>query len=112
MDLTDEQWAVLEPLIGELPRRADGRGRPWRGRRTGMRPHNRGVNHPMLGVRVAGQRRQQPLPDTAPHQRTNRLYTLFQAPYSAGSKRHCAPLRLIHFTASTKRRQECSSRPT
>src|SRR5689334_9948515 len=30
MDLTDEQWTVLEPLIGELPRRADGRGRPWR----------------------------------------------------------------------------------
>ncbi len=24
MDLTDEQWKVLEPLIGELPRRADG----------------------------------------------------------------------------------------
>jgi transposase len=33
MDLTDEQWKVLEPLIGELPRRADGRGRPWRGSR-------------------------------------------------------------------------------
>jgi hypothetical protein len=30
MDLTDEQWKVLEPLTGELPRRADGRGRPWR----------------------------------------------------------------------------------
>ena len=48
----------------------------------------------------------------ASHQRTNRLYTLFQSPYSAGSKRHCAPLRLIHFTASMKRRQECSSRPS
>src|SRR5215467_5341534 len=33
MDLTDEQWQVLEPLIGELPRRADGRGRPWRSSR-------------------------------------------------------------------------------
>lgn len=30
MDLTDEQWAVLEPLIPEPPRRADGRGRPWK----------------------------------------------------------------------------------
>jgi transposase len=30
MDLTDEQWAVLEPLIGAMPRRADGRSRPWR----------------------------------------------------------------------------------
>ena len=30
MDLTDEQWEVLEPLIPDPPRRADGRGRPWR----------------------------------------------------------------------------------
>lgn len=29
-ELTDEQWAVLAPLIPEPPRRADGRGRPWR----------------------------------------------------------------------------------
>jgi transposase len=33
MDLTNEQWSVLEPLIGELPRRSDGRGRPWRSSR-------------------------------------------------------------------------------
>ena len=33
MDLTDDQWVVLAPLIGELPRRADGRGRPWRSSR-------------------------------------------------------------------------------
>jgi transposase len=30
MDLTDEQWAVLEPLIPKPRLRADGRGRPWR----------------------------------------------------------------------------------
>ncbi len=30
MDLTDEQWAVLEPLIPKPRVRADGRGRPWR----------------------------------------------------------------------------------
>jgi transposase len=30
MDLTDEQWAVIAPLIPESPRRADGRGRPWK----------------------------------------------------------------------------------
>jgi transposase len=30
MDLTDEQWEVLEPLIPNPPHRADGRGRPWR----------------------------------------------------------------------------------
>lgn len=29
-ELTDEQWAVIEPLIPTLPRRADRRGRPWR----------------------------------------------------------------------------------
>ncbi len=30
MDLTNEQWKTLEPLIPEPPRRADGRGRPRR----------------------------------------------------------------------------------
>ncbi|MCA1740805.1 MAG: IS5 family transposase [Actinobacteria bacterium] len=30
MDLTDEQWEVLEPLIPTPPQREDGRGRPWR----------------------------------------------------------------------------------
>lgn len=30
MNLTDEQWAVLEPLIREPPRRDEGSGRPWR----------------------------------------------------------------------------------
>ena len=28
-DLTDEEWAIIEPLLPPLPRRADGRGRPW-----------------------------------------------------------------------------------
>ncbi len=35
-ELTDEQWAVLEPLIPEPPRRADGRGRPWKDTRQVM----------------------------------------------------------------------------
>jgi transposase len=30
MDLTDEQWEVLEPLIPAPPQREDGRERPWR----------------------------------------------------------------------------------
>ena len=30
MELTNAQWAVVAPLIPEPPRRADGRGRPWR----------------------------------------------------------------------------------
>jgi len=29
-ELTDEQWAVVRPILPEPPRRADGRGRPWR----------------------------------------------------------------------------------
>ena len=28
MDLTDEQWTVVQPLIPVPPKRADGRGRP------------------------------------------------------------------------------------
>ena len=27
--LSDDQWAVVEPLLPRLPRRSDGRGRPW-----------------------------------------------------------------------------------
>jgi transposase len=29
-ELTDDQWAIIKPLIPEPRRRADGRGRPWR----------------------------------------------------------------------------------
>lgn len=30
MDLTDEPWAVLKPMIPTPPRCTNGRGRPWR----------------------------------------------------------------------------------
>ena len=30
MDLTDEQWFVIRPLIPDPPKRPDGKGRPWR----------------------------------------------------------------------------------
>jgi transposase len=33
-DLTDEQWALLQPLLPPLPRRPDGRGRPWKDSRA------------------------------------------------------------------------------
>ena len=33
-DLTDEQWGLLEPLLPPLPRRPDGRGRPWKDSRA------------------------------------------------------------------------------
>src|SRR3712207_8364026 len=45
------------------------------------------------------------------HQRAKRVYPLFQLPSSAGNKRHCAPLRSIHSTASTQRRHSLSSVP-
>ncbi len=32
-ELTDEKWLTLEALLPELPRRSDGRGRPWRSQR-------------------------------------------------------------------------------
>jgi transposase len=35
-ELTDEQWVLIEPLIPELPRREDGRGRPWKDTREVM----------------------------------------------------------------------------
>ena len=35
-ELTDEQWAVIEPHLPELPSREDGRGRPWRENREVM----------------------------------------------------------------------------
>jgi transposase len=34
MDLTDEQWSVLDPLIPRPKTRSDGRGRPWKDSRA------------------------------------------------------------------------------
>src|SRR5439155_18089885 len=33
-DLTDDQWKILDPLIPKPKRRKDGRGRPWKSRRS------------------------------------------------------------------------------
>jgi len=33
-ELTDLQWAILDALIPEPPRRNDGKGRPWKARRS------------------------------------------------------------------------------
>ena len=33
MDLTDEQWVIIKPLIPQPPKRPDGRGRPRRDNR-------------------------------------------------------------------------------
>ena len=46
MGMTDEQWSVVAPLLPELPRRSDGRGRPWRSSRE--------VLHGMLWILRTG----------------------------------------------------------
>lgn len=33
-DLSDEHWGLLKPLLPALPRRLDGRGRPWKDSRV------------------------------------------------------------------------------
>ena len=30
MDLTDDQWRIIESIVPPEPRRSDGRGRPWK----------------------------------------------------------------------------------
>ncbi len=57
MELTDEQWAVLEPLIPEQERQPSGPGRPWRAARD--------VMHGSLWVLRTGARWQD-LPDRYP----------------------------------------------
>src|ERR687892_493520 len=37
-ELTDEQWAVIEPHLPDLPSREDGRGRPWREKAAPAKP--------------------------------------------------------------------------
>ncbi|HXE30778.1 MAG TPA: IS5 family transposase [Terriglobales bacterium] len=46
--LTEDQWARIEPLLPTLPRRRDGRGRPWR--------NNRGCFEGILWVLRTGAR--------------------------------------------------------
>ncbi|RZU43725.1 IS5 family transposase [Edaphobacter modestus] len=36
LDLTDEQWKILDPLIPKPKTRPDRRGRPWKSRRSVM----------------------------------------------------------------------------
>ena len=66
MELTDEQWSVLEPLIPALSRRSDGRGRPWR--------ESRAVLDGMLWILKTGARWQD-LPERyPPHQTCHRRF--------------------------------------
>jgi len=61
VDLTNEQWDILEPLIPEPVRRPDGKGRPWR--------NNREVLDGILWVLKTGARWQD-LPDRYPPYQT------------------------------------------
>ena len=60
-ELTEEQWARIAPLIPALPRRSDGRGRPWRG--------NREVLNGILWILRSGARWQD-LPERFPSYQT------------------------------------------
>ena len=62
-ELTDEQWAVLAPLIPEPPRREDKRGRPWKDTRE--------VLNGVLWILRSGARWQD-LPDRFPPYQTCR----------------------------------------
>lgn len=76
MDLTDEQWAALEPFIPVKPRRADGRGRPARPAR-----HPREVLNGILWVMRTGAAWQD-MPDRYPPGSTCHRY--FQTWVKAG----------------------------
>jgi hypothetical protein len=45
-----EQWRQLAPLMDDLPRRADDRGRPWRGSRAAVARHSVDLAHRRLPV--------------------------------------------------------------
>jgi transposase len=75
-ELTDEQWAIIEPLLPELPRRADGRGRPWR--------EHREVLNGVLWILRSGARWQD-LPDRFPPYQT--CHRRFQQWVGEGSLR-------------------------
>ena len=56
-DVTDAQRKILDPLIPEPERRSEGRGRPWRDRRSGVL---RGLLEAFIeGVRPGEKRRLQ-----------------------------------------------------
>ena len=60
-ELTDEQWSLIEPLLAELPKRDDGRGRPWR--------ENRKIMNGILWIQRSGARWKD-LPDKFPPYQT------------------------------------------
>ena len=64
MDLTDEQWGILEPLIPVPPRRSDGEGRSWRDARYALKdilpicaPELPGATCPSASLPTKGEKR-------------------------------------------------------
>jgi transposase len=75
-ELTDEQWALIEPLLPELPKRNDGKGRPWR--------ENREIMNGILWILRSGARWKD-LPDKFPPYQT--CHRRFQTWVKDGSLR-------------------------
>ena len=69
MELTDEQWAVLKPILPGPPRRADGRGRPWRDPRA--------VLNEILRLLRTGAQRQDLPPCDPPYHTCHRRFQLW-----------------------------------
>jgi transposase len=66
MDLTNEQWQVIEPILPPDRVRADGRGRPWSDRRT--------VLNGILWILRTGARWQDLPPQYGPYQTVHRRF--------------------------------------
>jgi transposase len=66
MDLTDEQWKVVETILPEDPVRDDGRGRPWSDRRK--------VINGALWILPTGAPWQDLPPRYGPHQTAHRRF--------------------------------------
>ena len=65
-ELTDEHWAIIEPLIPPPPRRGDGRGRPWKDTRE--------VLNGILWILRPGARWQDPPERFPPYQTCHRRF--------------------------------------
>lgn len=69
MDLTDAQWAILEPMF-RPKRRADGRGRPWR--------DTRAVLHGVLWILRTGAQWRELSSKYPPYQTCHRRFQAWQ----------------------------------
>jgi hypothetical protein len=64
-ELSDEQWGIIEGLIPELPRRTDGRGRPWRSNREIIDLRRKSIIGSQIGI-VQTRNQVQPQPKPPP----------------------------------------------